>query len=355
MIKKYFFAIFSLSYLLSPTISWADCSDCNGANQYCSTGAWGADTCVTCTGEYPNADKNKKDCYKITQLKKIYQKTPESFVCVDYATSSNGNCTCSANYTANNGNTACDPKVYKLTLHPNCKNSTQSVCLLTAKKTGYVQYNVGYSLNPKGPFDSETAMPFGTRNNFTFGGYYTTENLVYGTQVFNADGTATVDPTYFKNPTDLYAKWIPNFSILYSVTKGNDVLCSIDVDCANNGCASGAIQIRQLTGCNLEYYFPAQTFSHWICNSKEVHPGDSIDTFVTDANPDSNQIFCIAHFIKCPAGYYCQSNKKNPCPAGTTSAEGSSEITECFVNRATVFKDNVGSFSLPNVKIYYKK
>lgn len=353
MIKKYFFAIFSLSYLLSPTISWADCSDCNGANQYCSTGAWGADTCVTCTGEYPNADKNKKDCYKIAQLKKIYNNTNHQPTCVDNAKKDGDNCTCNANYTANNGNTACDPKVYKLTLRPNCANSPQPIC--RQEKPGYVKYGVGYSLYPYGPFAPNTTMPISNRTHFLFGGYYTTENLLSNTQVFNADGTATVDPTYFKNPTDLYAKWIPNFSILYSVTKGNDVLCSIDVDCANNGCASGAIQIRQLTGCNLEYYFPAQTFSHWICNSKEVHPGDSIDTFVTDANPDSNQIFCIAHFIKCPAGYYCQSNKKNPCPAGTTSAEGSSEITECFVNRATVFKDNVGSFSLPNVKIYYKK
>ncbi|MBR6598366.1 MAG: hypothetical protein IKK76_03120 [Alphaproteobacteria bacterium] len=105
---------------------------------------------------------------------------------------------------------------------------------------------------------------------------------------------------------------------------------------------------------------PTKYFAGWECTSgcgegepKPVYqPGNNISNV-----SDGNDMELTAQWETCPAGHYCTNNTVNPCPAGSTSDGGSTQITECYINENTQFCDSNGGscFSIPDLGIIYHK
>lgn len=84
----------------------------------------------------------------------------------------------------------------------------------------------------------------------------------------------------------------------------------------------------------------------------EIEPGDDISIPVNKAQSKRT---IIPSCEPCKIGYYCPGRFSDPipCPAGTSSAAGSSAVSNCYMNPAhdntgTKFQDSVGSFYLPS-------
>lgn len=84
----------------------------------------------------------------------------------------------------------------------------------------------------------------------------------------------------------------------------------------------------------------------------EIEPGDDISIHVNKAQATRT---ITPSCEPCKIGYYCPggSSEPIPCPAGTSSAAGSSAISNCYMNpqpndTGTKFLDSVGSFYLPS-------
>lgn len=89
----------------------------------------------------------------------------------------------------------------------------------------------------------------------------------------------------------------------------------------------------------------------------EIEPGDDISIHV-----NIPQVYrTISPSCEpCKIGYYCPGGSSDPipCPAGTSSAAGSSAISNCYMNpeyndTGTKFLDSVGSFYLPSDGVIY--
>lgn len=129
------------------------------------------------------------------------------------------------------------------------------------------------------------------------------------------------------------------------------------------------------------------TFKHWICTTcspqETFTAGTNISTKITD---DSIEHTLTAHYNKfdivcnagtylpaneiqctdCLQGYYCtggtykHSNTPqglSPCPAGSTSDENSTDITNCYITDQTKICDNNGDcFQIPtNIELNLQK
>ena len=84
----------------------------------------------------------------------------------------------------------------------------------------------------------------------------------------------------------------------------------------------------------------------------EIAPGDDISIPVNKAQSKRT---ITPSCEPCKIGYYCPGRFSNPipCPAGTSSAAGSSAVSGCYMNpqynnTGTKFQDSVGSFYLPS-------
>ena len=84
----------------------------------------------------------------------------------------------------------------------------------------------------------------------------------------------------------------------------------------------------------------------------EIEPGDDISIHVNKAQATRT---ITPSCEPCKIGYYCPggSSEPIPCPAGTSSAAGSSAVSNCYMNpqyndTGTKFQDSVGSFYLPS-------
>jgi len=90
----------------------------------------------------------------------------------------------------------------------------------------------------------------------------------------------------------------------------------------------------------------------------EISPGTDISTI-----SGGNDILLSAIWTTCQAGYYCPGTNSDPkteqkkCPAGSTTAEGATYITDChMVGGTTQICDTNGCFTLPNTagNIFYQ-
>lgn len=84
----------------------------------------------------------------------------------------------------------------------------------------------------------------------------------------------------------------------------------------------------------------------------EIEPGDDISIPVNNAQVSRT---ITPSCEPCKIGYYCPGGYSDPipCPAGTSSAAGSSAVSNCYMNpqyndTGTKFTDSVGSFYLPS-------
>lgn len=87
------------------------------------------------------------------------------------------------------------------------------------------------------------------------------------------------------------------------------------------------------------------------------------EALYTDSSP-THQINVNLYplYTDCPAGYFCTNNHQEKCPGGTTSRQGSSLITDCYMSAdsttGTLLKDNFGQIPLSILTesdIYYKQ
>ena len=349
---------------LSAAAPCADASKCP-TNSICSNSY-----CFACSGTYNTANKSVLNgmgaCYYDKDItlgsQKVYSdpnKVPAETKCVNYAhvfpVGTSGNavtaCECDEHYEKNSSKNQCDPNVYKIVLHYSP----------SASDTRYVKYGVGFGTSLTGNFSDEISIPKRIKNKYTFGGYYTGENGT-GAQVFDKDNKAVVSSptTYFEGNTDLYANWIPDFSIKYMVknTSGTEA-CSLTESCTrSNDCKV----VKTLSGISsqcseqqIQSAQPSKIFQNWSCGGQVVQAGQEDMSWISSATINEKTIECVAQFRDCLAGYYCVTNgKEEACPRGTTSDKGATANTKCYISNQTVFVDAVGSFTLPvSSQVYY--
>lgn len=94
--------------------------------------------------------------------------------------------------------------------------------------------------------------------------------------------------------------------------------------------------------CHLKYddkcTTTGQYITGWECTSgcgkqnPVYQPGDNI----SNASYGNNMTL-TAQWDECSAGHYCTAGTKNKCPAGSTSEKGSTNITDCYINKDTQF------------------
>ena len=185
-----------------------------------------------------------------------------------------------------------------------------------------------------------TYLPLPSRKRHVFQGYYLDPNDD-NTQIFDESGRLTGNT--ITGPTTLYAKWVvggeydvrifdqcgQNTNLLWSCNFA-DSYCALDAffdDAAYNGKEfrwSIADNCGTLSSDFQKFY---------LSDDCDIDNGDSIEITLT----------CTS----CPAGSYCKSGQITSCPTNTTSFAGSYEKSACHYYSGTVFRDSVGSFSLP--------
>ncbi len=142
---------------------------------------------------------------------------------------------------------------------------------------------------------------------------------------------------------ELTAVWAgKTFTITYTVGDATD--CGL----SDQTCQFGTkCPVKDVNNCKN----PGHVFRGWQCESgcgnsnKIINLDDDISKLSGGENMTLSAIWA-----ECPAGYYCPNIKaENKCPAGSTSAAKSAEITNCYMTGGTTKicdKDNK-CFTLP--------
>lgn len=249
---------------------------------------------------------------------------------------------CGSYATANENQTECNGKAYKITLE---KNQLKWGDL---DKTVWVIYGEGFADNEKGENlrehpDIRPTMWWGAE----FMGYYTQKTG--GLIRFNNEGKLTNGTTNktFTSDTTLYGHWnYDEYTVYYYKDE------SMTTQLSTQQCDTGSDCIAQTTKNE-----NGKIFSHWKCGnenctSSEIKPKDIIEPKENADSLTKEGIKLIAVYTTCPTGYYCnQTEGQQACPSGTTTnGEGKSTITDCEFLRGkdgTQFCDSMGCFTLP--------
>lgn len=413
MMKKYKLVFISLFTFLLSTNSHAAATRCSvtfvdsscGSDEICYTKVGiTQNTCQKCNtykgGAYPNASHDTNVCYntenslqnglgwkvttynpnadsgnEITHNVTICDATKHAKL-----TSDGTDCDCKKDYEYDSNQKTCTPHTKTLSLHENTGDINESVIIFYVKKhEGFsasgntASYKEDFNLFRA--FDAPSLREVLERNKYEFLGVYTTPSAS-GTQIFQANGdiVSGYNSTYFFTGSfqdveepDLYIRWKPLFKIVYKSKNPQNS----DITVATYDCSSTPASCAYIIDLDQKKN-PGPTgriFEHWLCRGenpsyrqlkKANEPLGNLTeglVFTPDPVGGINTITCIAQFSECKEGQYCDVSGVHDCPTGTTSATGSSEITQCYINGNTIFKDNAGEFSLKSIangKIYYQ-
>lgn len=368
--KKFIFSIFLLLSYNALALAAIDCSQYEEETDCIKIAGctYASDTCVTCSsGNYSAANSNQCNAcekpanasftgpgtsattcpWKLTCDKDTYWNSGSKACvsCPDYYESAGTEITYTGEGTWPQTQNTCTGKEKEVTLYRNCiKNGT------TTKESLYVKMGNGFRLDKQSDW---TAQP-GTKDLFwcwgkTFSGFFTEINTG-GQQVISASGNLVNPPvkdaSYFftENISELYAHWdakpyqVKYFNSSEDTSPIRTQTCYIDSECT----AQSPINAQS-----------GKILLYWQCEencSGTITAGATIPEPTEGNNPDLNPIKLIAVWGDCPSGYYCTSGNKTPCPAGSTSDEGSSAKSNCHIVRGTSgtkFCDGDGCFTLP--------
>ena len=187
-----------------------------------------------------------------------------------------------------------------------------------------------------------TDLPLPSRKRHLFQGYYLDPDND-DTQIFGANGQLKpAGNTLISGTATLFAKWVlgGNYTIIVDDECGSLSNFNSSCSCAN-------------TYCDLNHSFDGTRYNgkefHWDTDNCGTLSSDFHKFYLSDDcdidNGDSIEITLTC--TSCPAGSYCKSGQITSCPTNTTSFAGSYEKSACHYYSGTVFRDSVGSFSLP--------
>lgn len=259
----------------------------------------------------------------------------------------------------------CYGKVYQLTLDKNTLLSGIPPQIRYSNHTAYFKYGTGFSTSENAEnwdpdLPESVLQPSNEVKKFL--GYRTAKKASGSLQVFDNLGRLAGNdwsrllPSGGSNTKELYASWENNeVNVSYFDASGDNLInsqtCNIDDESASIDC-----KVQQYSG-----EIPnGQVFDKYICRYNK--PGTGItscgDLRLGDNVPLlSTQILLQAVFTDCSDGYYCVEGLQYPCPVGTTSSGGATDVTGCYMargNNGTKFCDNNGCFYLPGTgKIEY--
>lgn len=239
----------------------------------------------------------------------------------------------------------CTGNVYKITL---IKNPTNS---LEASETVWVKYGSGFA-------DSKDAQSWRQNPGKTpiynwwrdFKGYSDSSTNSKSLWI-DSTGKLTNGKTNtsFTRDIKLFGQWEEKlFIVTYYNSDGKnenqrqECTTDPDKDEAYTTCTALAYNGKWDSG---------QYLKHWNCTSgctkPQVAPGEILP--ISDSAVSSG-VKLVAAIESCPAGHYCPSGKTapQPCPYGSTSTEGSSAKSACYITTSTKFCDKEGCFTLPN-------
>lgn len=281
-------------------------------------------------------DKDKKSCAPCN----TYYTTPNSMVITGDLKMPDTDNTCTG-------------KIYTLNL------KSETACPQTPSPNKiYVKYDAGFnsSSNPTTWVTDPTTITNNTVKNcfgYSFNGYYTSSTNgtpVIGIHPSQLVTSKTVIKALFKNDdateADLYATWSPRtYTISYKEPTMADTRCTY---------GSSNCQLRRPSSNQIP---SGKTFKGWQCtsgcadNDYIIEPtSGNILVFDYKKISTSNTNLSIelqAVFNDCPAGYYCNENGQQPCPAGATSNTAAAHSSDCYISSSTKFCDSVGCFTLP--------
>ncbi|MBO5946828.1 MAG: InlB B-repeat-containing protein [Alphaproteobacteria bacterium] len=224
----------------------------------------------------------------------------------------------------------CIPNDYTITYDPN--NNKDS------KKTRNVEFNQVIDLSEQ---IKDLYNPIPTKEG------YSLSSWKYKEDTYAADAQFTY---LYTDDITLTAQWSgKKFTITYNTGNAE---CSLSTP--QNCTYGGTCNSQRVDSCKYSGYL----FKGWKCTSGCTDSSSIInmDTNVSTLS-DGNDMTLTAQWQQCTAGYYCESVlKQDACPAGSTSAAGSTAQTACYMSGGTTkICDNTNNcFTLPgSSKIYY--
>ena len=189
---------------------------------------------------------------------------------------------------------------------------------------------------------NSTLTPLPSRKRHLFQGYYLDPDDA-DTQIFDASGQLKpAGNTLISGTATLFAKWV----------LGGNYTIIVDDECGSLSNFNSSCSFAN-TYCDMNHSFDGTRYNgkefHWDTDNCGTLSSDFQKFYLSDDcdidNGDSIEITLTC--TSCPAGSYCKSGQITSCPTNTTSFAGSYEKSACHYYSGTVFRDSVGSFSLP--------
>ena len=295
--------------------------------------------CVACstknnalTGTYQYSTKTGQTTHSGTVGTSTSNASSVCATCGTNSTTDNNGlgCTCNTGYHVNgktntytdNDNIDCVINTYTITYKPNGGNGSD--------KTQTVEHKESITLK-----DNTT---------FTRTGYTLEKWQVENTSTAYDTGATITDG--FTSDITLLAQWSgKGFTITYNAGDAG-ATCAPTQQTCTYGTTCNAKNIP--SGCTYAGYL----FENWTYNNQPLSPGTNLANV-----SNGNNMELTAVWTKCPKGHYCTSvtksaNNPDKCPAGSTSAEGSTAITHCYMTKETKIcapdaQGNTKCFTLP--------
>lgn len=277
-------------------------------------------------------------------------------------------CTCNTGYTpeswTNTNPSTCTPKIYTIYVFKPDNTNTD----LYAYK-----YNTGMGKRSSSNTNYTTTIsPKPTKTKHNFDGYITTNASASenGTKVIDENGSLIIDTfnewvADYNTTTPLYIK--PTFTPkTYTVIYDNVSTCD-DTATYDTEYIIRSSKPNNSTCTLFTYPGTTQSGKEFVGWKSDEH-GDTIfvagevltelDTEYSNANVQLSPAYAA-----CSAGHFCTSDKKEPCPNGSTSDAGANKKQQCYLslsNTGTRIKDKTKTINLNELmtdsdnKIYYK-